>query len=96
MEALTPLATTLGSAGCVLISTPSVLLDELFLPFLRFTSQIQLVLKEAASLDLSAVSCHDEFPGAWLASNVVAAVSPRKVGPAHFPRKCGSQHLDHL
>ena len=83
---LVPLATTL-SERCMLITTPTVCLDALFLPYMHDVTALKTVLKEAAALQqpLRAVFCHVEVAGARLADRFVSPESPRSVKPADFP-----------
>lgn len=84
---LVPLATTLGSHRCLLITKPTVCLNALFLPYMHDTMALKSTLKEASTLPnkLNAIFCHAEVAGARLADRIVSPSDERTLNPQDFP-----------
>lgn len=71
-QALTPLATTLGADNCLLVTTPTVCLDALFVPFTPDVDEFKQVLAEAAALPNppQTLFCHAEIAGATISDQL--------------------------
>lgn len=98
---LVPLATTLGSESCLLITAPSLCLGALFLPYLHEKERLRGVLEmvKSGNYGVEAVFCHTEVEGARLADRFVAKESAG-LAPADFPNAVpvysGHLHRPHL
>lgn len=98
---LVPLATTLGSNKCLLITTPSLCLGALFLPYMHEKVRLREVLEmvKSGNYGVGAVFCHTEVEGARLADRIVAKESAG-LAPVDFPNTVpvysGHLHRPHV
>lgn len=81
---LVPLATTLDYR-CLLISTPTLLFDALFVPYMHDVAQLKSLLTATLSHPINAVFCHATVAGAQLANNILSPSTPRSLNPTDFP-----------
>lgn len=98
---LVPLATTLGSDKCLLITTPAICLGALFLPYLHEKARLREVMEmvKSGNYGVEAVFCHTEVEGARLTDRIVVKESA-ELAPADFPSTApvysGHLHRPHM